>query len=303
MGTLEWKTMETLVPLRARCLLGRGIGCDVRVDSPKVSSEHASLHWSSGAWELRDLGSRNGTFVEGRKLAPGERVSLEVGSTFSLARSGATFELRDASPPAAAAQSKATGSFRVAEGGILALPTPAQPDAVLFAASDGTWHLEIDDDVRPAVDQEEINVGNDTFLLEIPAPEIETLQSEDGAPLLESVKFMFLVTPDEEEVETTVAIGGQKHKLPPRRYHYLLVTLARAWIADEGVASSVRGWVDRDELCKKLEMDVNKLNVEIYRARKQLSALGVQGAAGLVERRPGTHEIRIGVTEIEVVRG
>jgi hypothetical protein len=42
--------------------------------------------------------------------------------------------------------------------------------------------------------------------------------------------------------------------------------------------------------------------VEIYRARKQLAALGIQGAAGLVERRPGTREIRIGVFDVEVVK-
>jgi hypothetical protein len=110
------------------------------------------------------------------------------------------------------------------------------------------------------------------------------------------------VTPDEEQVEATVFVGGQIKRLSPRRYHYLLATLARAWLADEGVPLSVRGFVDRDELCKRLEMDVNKLNVEIYRARKQLAAIGIAGAAGLIERRPGTLELRIGIHNIEVVK-
>ena len=35
----------------------------------------------------------------------------------------------------------------------------------------------------------------------------------------------------------------------------------------------MRGWIDRDQLCQKLDMDIGKLNVEIYRARKQLSAV------------------------------
>jgi hypothetical protein len=100
----------------------------------------------------------------------------------------------------------------------------------------------------------------------------------------------------------TVLISGHAKRLPERRYHYLLVTLARAWIEEEGVTHSMRGWVDRDELCRGLDMDVMKLGVEIYRARKQLAALGVQGAAGLIERRLGTHEIRIGIPNVQVIQ-
>jgi hypothetical protein len=48
-------------------------------------------------------------------------------------------------------------------------------------------------------------------------------------------------------------------------------------------------------------MDVMKLNVEIYRLRKQFAEMGIQGAAGLIERRPGTYEVRIGVPDVEVV--
>lgn len=83
----------------------------------------------------------------------------------------------------------------------------------------------------------------------------------------------------------------------------LLVTLARAWLADAGMSLAVRGYRDRDELCDKLGMDVMKLNVEIYRLRKQFVDLGVQGAAGLIERRPGTFEVRIGITSVEVETG
>lgn len=302
MGTLEWKTMNTRVPLRKRCMLGRGATSDVRVDSPKVSAEHASLHWLDGSWELRDLGSRNGTFLGGRRLAAGERALLEVGATFSLSRSAAVFELIDASPPSAAAQHRESGTWHVASGGLLALPSADRPEVIVFSASDGTWYIEMEQQTRPAVDAEVITIGGDSFSLEVPAPGNATLLSGTLLPPLESIRLRFEVTPDEEEVDLIAFVEGKPHKIPPRRYHYLLVTLARAWLAEEGVAPSVRGWVDREELCKKLAMDVTKLNVEIYRARKQFAALSVQGAAGLVERRPGTHEIRIGVSHVEVVR-
>jgi FHA domain len=302
MGTLDCKTMNKRVPLRARCMLGRAASCDVPIDSPKVSSEHAVLRWTNAAWELRDLGSRNGTFLEGRRLETGERATLDAGATFSLARSGPVFELVDASPAGAAVLHRESGMWHVAEDGILALPSGERPEVVIFSSSNGVWHVETEEQSRPAVNGETIPIGRESFLVEVPAPSVETLQSNTHAPLLESIGLRFTVTPDEEDVEMTVIIDGQPHPLTPRRYHYLLVTLARAWLADEGAPNSVRGWVERDELCKKLEMDVNKLNVEIYRARKQLAELSVQGAARLIERRFGTREIRIGVTHIEVMR-
>jgi hypothetical protein len=162
--------------------------------------------------------------------------------------------------------------------------------------------IEIDDRVRAAVDREEITVDGETYTLEIPAPELETLQTSTGGPPLDAIRMRLAVTPDEEHVEATVFFGGQEKHLPARRYHYLLLTLARMWLADEGAPLPLRGWIGRDELCDKLDMDVNKLNVEIHRARKQLAAFGVQGAAGVVERRHGTHEIRIGVRNVEVAK-
>jgi len=301
MATLDYKTVNRQVALRERCLLGRHARCDLRVESPKVSSAHALLSWREYFWELQDLGSRNGTFAGDRRLAAGERVRLDVGTRFSLSRSCAVFELGDASPPGAAACHQKTGEWRVSDRGILALPSESRPLVTLFATGDGQWLLENDDQMRLAVDHEEIVVDGETFTLEMPAPVIATLESGADRPLLEAVHLRLAVTPDEEQVDVTVSFGGQRRRLPSRRYHYLLLTLARIWLAEESATPSLRGWIDRDDLCRKLDMDVNKLNVEIHRARKQLATLGVQGAAGFVERRPGTHEIRIGVHDLEVV--
>ena len=302
MGILHFKTTAQQVPSRARCLLGRHERCDIRVDNPRVSGEHALVRWRGDYWELQDLGSRNGTFVGERRLAAGEHVRLDPGATFSLSRAAAVFELADASPPGAVAHHKRTGHWLASGRGILALPSEQKPIVTLFAAGDGRWQIEIDDHVRSAVDREEITVDGEVYTLEIPYPEMETIQTSAAGPLLETIRLRLGVTPDEEQVEATVLFGDRPKQLPARRYHYLLLTLARMWLADEGVPLSLRGWIGRDELCDKLDMDVNKLNVEIHRVRKQLAAFGVQGAAGVIERRHGTHEIRIGVHDIEVVK-
>ncbi|MEO1336418.1 MAG: FHA domain-containing protein, partial [Myxococcota bacterium] len=63
------KSGETLV-LAAQCLVGRSAACQIRLDDRYVSSEHAKLVWTGSKWQVRDLGSRNGTFVDGRRVEP-----------------------------------------------------------------------------------------------------------------------------------------------------------------------------------------------------------------------------------------
>jgi pSer/pThr/pTyr-binding forkhead associated (FHA) protein len=49
-------------------LLGRTPGNDIRLDSGTVSERHARLDHRDGFWVLTDLGSRNGTYLNGRKI-------------------------------------------------------------------------------------------------------------------------------------------------------------------------------------------------------------------------------------------
>ena len=62
------------------------------------------------------------------------------------------------------------------------------------------------------------------------------------------------------------------------------------------------GWRDRDELCRMLATDEYRLNVDICRARKQLAAAGLAGAASIVERRPGTGRLRLGAARVKIER-
>jgi hypothetical protein len=62
--------------------LGRSRECDCVLADPSVSRRHAELRRDGGRWLLRDLGSRNGTRVNGVRLldeaevCPGDRVSF-----------------------------------------------------------------------------------------------------------------------------------------------------------------------------------------------------------------------------------
>jgi hypothetical protein len=45
--------------------IGRSVDDGLRLDDPSISRAHAELAFREGAWRLRDLGSKNGSFVDG----------------------------------------------------------------------------------------------------------------------------------------------------------------------------------------------------------------------------------------------
>jgi hypothetical protein len=50
-------------------LVGRDPECGLALEDSRVSSRHARLVWTGSAWTLEDLGSKNGTTVNGRPAA------------------------------------------------------------------------------------------------------------------------------------------------------------------------------------------------------------------------------------------
>ncbi|HEX7700814.1 MAG TPA: sigma 54-interacting transcriptional regulator, partial [Kofleriaceae bacterium] len=63
--------------------LGRGEGADVRIEDVSISRAHAALHVRN-TLQLEDLGSSNGTFLHGARLAVGARVDLAAGEFFEV---------------------------------------------------------------------------------------------------------------------------------------------------------------------------------------------------------------------------
>jgi pSer/pThr/pTyr-binding forkhead associated (FHA) protein len=64
-----------------RLVLGRSPDCQLVFADDTVSRRHAELRFTEGRWMLRDLGSANGTWVNGRRVmeaevAPGDEVQL-----------------------------------------------------------------------------------------------------------------------------------------------------------------------------------------------------------------------------------
>jgi hypothetical protein len=79
------------IPLtRAVTVLGRAGDVDVPLDDAGVSRRHAEVHVTDGRYRVVDLGSTNGTFVDGERITTGE---LRDGSTITVGRSRLVFRL------------------------------------------------------------------------------------------------------------------------------------------------------------------------------------------------------------------
>jgi len=67
--------------LGERTIIGRMDSCDIRILDGLISKQHAEITYTNGRWSLRDLGSSNGTLVNGRRvhavdLAEGDQIAV-----------------------------------------------------------------------------------------------------------------------------------------------------------------------------------------------------------------------------------
>jgi hypothetical protein len=69
-------------------VIGRGTDVDLRVDDPGVSRRHAEVALAGGSPVLRDLGSTNGTFLDGVKVA---QASLHDGAVVTIGSTALTY--------------------------------------------------------------------------------------------------------------------------------------------------------------------------------------------------------------------
>ena len=79
-----WLRYEgTRFPIRrGETLIGRSAYCTIVISDPSISREHVAIRMSTAGVQVVDLGSRNGTFVNGERitdshpLVPGDTVIL-----------------------------------------------------------------------------------------------------------------------------------------------------------------------------------------------------------------------------------
>jgi len=122
---------------------------------------------------------------------------------------------------------------------------------------------------------------------------------------LTDFEFVFSLSMDEESTQLELMHLQTVIDLGVRTHHYLLTHLARQRARDhqEGLDQKSQGWLYSEQLAAELGLDVTHMNIQIFRARKQLSDMlhGITGQQLLLERRAG--KIRFGSNRFKVYKG
>ncbi len=81
-GPRPANAIETRFGRRDEIVIGRGVECDVVIKDAKASRKHCRLLRKPDGFILEDLGSKNGTYVEGRRIDA--QVLLRADQTFKI---------------------------------------------------------------------------------------------------------------------------------------------------------------------------------------------------------------------------
>ena len=68
-------------------IIGRGEDCDIIVNDRQVSRHHSQINMVENGYQIKDLDSKNGTYVNGYQLAKAEEKLLQDGDQLGIALS------------------------------------------------------------------------------------------------------------------------------------------------------------------------------------------------------------------------
>ncbi|HKU43144.1 MAG TPA: FHA domain-containing protein [Polyangiales bacterium] len=303
MAALE-SNRGTRCVLWADHLVGRSPEAALKLENPSVSWRHASLRWTGQVWELQDLGSLNGTFLDGARIAAGARVPLRIGARLRFGGGDVEWLLADCAPPGAVAVALDDGTRVTPRDGLIALPDVDHPEISIHRRIDGTWLAESSERVWTPECDEVVVANGRRFRFEPGGVVFATAATVlDLLPTPGTIALEFAVARNEEQVDITIVHGDNRQTLRARAHTYLLLTLARLRLRDQAdpeLPPTSHGWVDQQRLLKMLATTAPQLALDVYRARRQLADAGVVDSAQLIERRTVSRELRIGVSALHV---
>ena len=252
------------VTLESEHTVGRSAGCRLVISAPYVSTHHARIQWCGSGWEIRDLGSTNGTWVNAEPVRSGESRVLTEGDVLAFGHPEERWRVENVAPPETLLVPLHGGQATRVEGEVCGLPSPENPLVTLFRDGLGTWKLERGEgqitDLHPG---QVFGIEGRSYRFS-PA-ETRTRTVTPGQRWeIGRLRLVFKVTRNEEHVEIEVE-NGNGRLLPARAHNYTLLYLARRRIADleGGHPPSACGWVEKDEVLRALSIMPPQLNLEI----------------------------------------
>jgi len=118
-GTVSWRGVVDVEgkrhPLRkSRTVIGRGSDADITISDAGTSRKHVEILWDGERAMVRDMGSTNGTTLDGRKIT---EAPLPPDSVVTIGRTDITFHvIAQATPPRpTTSASDATRAFGIGD--------------------------------------------------------------------------------------------------------------------------------------------------------------------------------------------
>lgn len=302
---------ESYFPLAPHHTFGRlAASVNSHIDKPYVSKLHAAIEWNGRQWRIKNLGL-NGTWINGVSLSQGDSRDLAVDDEIHFAeQSDPGFKVIDLAAPAdmlwpLGHSPQVNAPIYLSRYHLL--PDTNTPELALYFNEDSQQWLR-----EPLHQQHEEPIElNDGDLVQFADSHWQFMRAQIYGPTeakasrhINDYEFIFNMSLDEETTQLELH-HQQTLDLAVRTHHYLLLQLARhrAEDATRGLDSKSQGWVYADQLAAELGLDSTHMNIQIFRARKQLAdtlpdALGQQC---LLERRGG--KIRFGCEKFKIYKG
>lgn len=307
MAILKEKNTGKQIFLRSLHTFGRNAAkSDHILENGDASQLHASIRWNGTGWELVDH-STNGTMLNGRRIEKNVKTNLSVGQSLQFAPGAKTiWEVVNLDPPCARLLAARRSCTDITLDNFNLLPNETEPLASVYLAGNGLWQYETEEGITVLHDGDIVQAGQDVWKFSC-SREIEA--TADMHHLLQQnnageIELRFTASLNEEHVLLQIHHPAGKVDLGERAHHYSLLTLARRRVADaqRGLDISSQGWVDTEELARMLGLEESHLNMQIFRARNQLTkSLPLACMAHVIERR--RRELRFGEFRLQIIRG
>jgi hypothetical protein len=193
------------------------------------------------------------------------------------------------------------GSPIVLDGDVHALPSAEDPEATVFHGSDGLWRIERRAEVTTLMeDQTRFEIGGRAFRFTCPVFNSHPASSE--RPDLRAARIVLGTGREGSRAHLRVETRDTVYDLGARPHHDVLLALAQHRLADiqRAVPDSSAGWAYEDEVVRELGIPSPQIHVDVFRLRKEIASLGISDPADVVERRPRTGQLRLGVRAFEI---
>ncbi len=297
MAILKHLDSDTLIYLKPMHIFGRDPSiADTALDHDSCSRMHCVIRWQAGMWFITDE-SRNGCYVNGERIAKGSGVNLAKNDVLTIGKNEDVkwIMANDNAPtPILLAQD---GKSYLELSDLNILPNETHPECQILKQGE-SWIFEHNEGQQTIKEKFECDIDGKSWIF-FPNDLIQETKFYDKVSD-EKPKLSFHVSRNEEHIQLAFELSGKHFDLGHKTHHYLLLEMARHQLEDSSTSEKELGWMSNELLLNNMRIDINHLNIQIYRAREALRKCSSHWGQQLIERRRG--EMRLQPCTIEIVK-